>query len=729
MGKTLYNSTLRLAVFGMLILSSFFLFNACSKDALIDDENPSGLISYNWGEKDRSFFNFSNVSSLFKEKVGLSYRNSSDTLPQLLVDAYNQLALENETHNFAERLSARVGVPFWSYSYVNVDESIEGGLIITPVGFVEGNKTTALLIASKSNQYPDNKFDFKLVLRKDIEKTIRDQNFTERPNLILEIGHLIYDDINIYNTFDNNFMDFLSANKTTLKNIYNANKLSYRDCVIYKFKNCFGIVVPYGENTEGSNNEGDTSGNGDWGGFGWGQGNNGGWTIPDKSGGEGVITPYIENFWKTFFDLYIRNLWQPNMVIERKDVQNNGNKTKVNSQMYKINLRTGDEDCWIFYIKKCSDDNGLFEEVLLDEKEQCEMALENFSYQYDLTLSQAETDYLQQNIPSYFCYDKEEYEAAAMSLYLQHKLNLTNAEKIWLDTHLDEKNFLFDYVRFDSGGSYTSHIANSFIDVKMNGAFYGPFPEGQEQQYIDIYNFPDPAMYAEFIVWTVILKSQWQAAHPGQVCGDWCNFTIYTEAYFKTMIGAVHTALDLCGLTGFQPCDLVNGVIFTFQGDGLNASLSYLGAIPLIGEVAIGTKLINAYKVGNNTFELVLKIGANGYEFGERTKLARLLQPAANEQCHHLITWASNNHEIIQLAAQKGWHPSNIMNGINLNKTIHNNYNAAHQVYNLKLTNYLNSLKGIITDPNEAKAILQSLQTSIRHQLENGKLLDQITFP
>ncbi len=38
-GKSLYNSTLQLLTFGLLILSSFFLFNACNKDALNYDES------------------------------------------------------------------------------------------------------------------------------------------------------------------------------------------------------------------------------------------------------------------------------------------------------------------------------------------------------------------------------------------------------------------------------------------------------------------------------------------------------------------------------------------------------------------------------------------------------------------------------------------------------------------------------------------------------------------
>lgn len=64
-----------------------------------------------------------------------------------------------------------------------------------------------------------------------------------------------------------------------------------------------------------------------------------------------------------------------------------------------------------------------------------------------------------------------------------------------------------------------------------------------------------------------------------------------------------------------------------------------------------------------------------------------------------------------------------------MDKSIHNGYDAAHKIYSTNLKNYLNQLAETVTDPNAAKAELEALQASIRQQLENGKLLNQITFP
>ncbi|MBK7096549.1 MAG: hypothetical protein IPH57_16370 [Saprospiraceae bacterium] len=71
----------------------------------------------------------------------------------------------------------------------------------------------------------------------------------------------------------------------------------------------------------------------------------------------------------------------------------------------------------------------------------------------------------------------------------------------------------------------------------------------------------------------------------------------------------------------------------------------------------------------------------------------------------------------------------NIGNGINLNKIIHNGWDAAHKVYNENLTKCLDKYKDTFSEADDAKLFLENLQEVIRTQLLNGKKLNEIIFP
>jgi len=227
-----------------------------------------------------------------------------------------------------------------------------------------------------------------------------------------------------------------------------------------------------------------------------------------------------------------------------------------------------------------------------------------------------------------------------------------------------------------------------------------------------------------------VLKQKWMDENSGQSPNLYYKTTLFLRAKWNIMIGVTHTALDICGLVPFlgEPCDLVNGVLYTIEGDGMNAALSYASVIPIIGNVAAGTKFYRAYDLGNKTFNLTLEVGQSLYKFGDRNKLKNLIKPGANEQAHHMITWARNDHDIIQLAAQKGWHPSHPKNGINLDLSIHNGWDAAHSQYSGAMLTHLDNQIGQITTPQAAKDFLENLQTSIRTQFENGSKLNEIIF-
>jgi hypothetical protein len=264
------------------------------------------------------------------------------------------------------------------------------------------------------------------------------------------------------------------------------------------------------------------------------------------------------------------------------------------------------------------------------------------------------------------------------------------------------------------------------IKLEENNWLEGPYPESQRDDIIAQYEFLDPiGDYQLFLMYAAQLVRE----HPNfPNLGKWDLFLVAMKAQWAVTSGQVHVLLDICGFV-LDPCDPINGVLYLVEGDGTNAAFSFAASIPVIGIASTGTKYVKAFKSGGKIFNLEFKIGTNLYEFGSRDKLRQILKPATGEQAHHIITWASNSHKIVQLAAQASWHPSHIKNGINLNKSIHNGWDAAHVIYSDRLKNFLNSKIGTYTTPSSAKTFLENLQTSIRNQFNSGKKLDQITFP
>ncbi|MCX8525019.1 AHH domain-containing protein [Chryseobacterium formosus] len=175
---------------------------------------------------------------------------------------------------------------------------------------------------------------------------------------------------------------------------------------------------------------------------------------------------------------------------------------------------------------------------------------------------------------------------------------------------------------------------------------------------------------------------------------------------------------------------MTNGVIYTIQGDGLNAGLSYASAIPVAGWFAAGTKygvkVVNASDIASKQ---VLKwiIGNDGFvKFGYSSQLRKVLKLTdATKQAHHIIPWAYNiqTHPIVQKAAKSmnAFHLNEALNGIAVaswrNQPNHNLYNnrifnkleqfkqaypnaTPDQCYN-KLIEIINQAKqAIINNPN-----------------------------
>lgn len=188
----------------------------------------------------------------------------------------------------------------------------------------------------------------------------------------------------------------------------------------------------------------------------------------------------------------------------------------------------------------------------------------------------------------------------------------------------------------------------------------------------------------------------------------------------------IHIALDGFGLIPVigEPADLLNGVLYAIDGDGLNATLSIASALPIVGwgstATKYGIKIVEASNIASKV-KLVWKITSAGVDFGSPSKLRKVLNITSSTlQAHHIIPWASRNHRVVQNAALSGhaFHMNEFINGIAVaswrNQPNHNAYNTLirskldalpsnltpDQAFN-HLTNILNQAKqAIINNPN-----------------------------
>ena len=238
--------------------------------------------------------------------------------------------------------------------------------------------------------------------------------------------------------------------------------------------------------------------------------------------------------------------------------------------------------------------------------------------------------------------------------------------------------------------------------------------------------FSDAIAVVQEIAILKIQNPDWSLAR----AAFWANWNVY--------VGKAHTVLDLVGLVPAlgEGADFINGVLYTLEGDGVNALISFASTVPFVpataGRVVKEAGLI--IKSASSGRKITLKfIKKNGViTFGSRSQLNTVLNTPSGSQAHHIAPWSLNGHTLIQKAAETGkYHPNHSFNGINLSKTVHSGYDAAHRTYNKKIEKALDEIlinKGGNVKPEEALEELQDLINIARSQLEQGKLLDQIDF-
>jgi hypothetical protein len=186
-------------------------------------------------------------------------------------------------------------------------------------------------------------------------------------------------------------------------------------------------------------------------------------------------------------------------------------------------------------------------------------------------------------------------------------------------------------------------------------------------------------------------------------------------------------SLDLAGLVPLigEVADLANGVIYTIEGDGVNASLSFAATIPVGGMWVTfskyASKLVIAVDGTRRTLKWIKR--ADGIiEFGDRRLMRKILGLASGDPriAHHIIPWGEGSHRAIQKAASNSsnnvFHLNKLLNGIPLNPAIHTGNHAA---YSIRVRTRLDAIPTSLS-PDETTIEIERIINDIRTAIINN---------
>lgn len=295
---------------------------------------------------------------------------------------------------------------------------------------------------------------------------------------------------------------------------------------------------------------------------------------------------------------------------------------------------------------------------------------------------------------------------------------------------------LIDMAKDEEDEELISDLINLSIVTKQNGYFDNPY-DSNYYNLINPYTEVDTQTYSP--LWYVYFRTECAIARyklsqePG-----WSDLYSWQQdalVYWEASKEMLHLGLDLIGLAPVvgEIADLANGIIYTIEGDGVNASLSYASAIPIAGWFSAGVKFAKRA----DGLVLIVKAGSNLIDFGKRSNLRKILNITnSSVQAHHIMPWAFRESDLVQKAAKSSdaFHMNQFSNGFPLPTT---NHLTGHNLYNDKIQSILTDNLPDINDmtPNEAYTFLTGLNNHIKGLLQTnptmnlGQISDLISYP
>jgi len=297
-------------------------------------------------------------------------------------------------------------------------------------------------------------------------------------------------------------------------------------------------------------------------------------------------------------------------------------------------------------------------------------------------------------------------------------LNLNAEQENWLVAHPAEASTLYYSLLEADYSDPSKQAALITIDVSRLSIINQPITSSAHLAIFQSHLSPELVYPYTFSLYFSIECATLKIIHP-----DWSEVRIYFTALWNTFSVIVHTGLDAAGLIPIigEVADLTNGIIYTLEGDGVNATLSFASTIPFAGwystSAKYANKLVTAIDGSKRTLKWIKQ--TNGLiNFGDRGLLRKVLGLAKGDPraAHHLIPWEHGEDLLIQKAAQKDFNLNEALNGIPLTSIQHN---GSHNIYNQKVKNKLvalwNSNGGSGMSTQTATTLVRQLANDIRN--------------
>jgi len=324
-------------------------------------------------------------------------------------------------------------------------------------------------------------------------------------------------------------------------------------------------------------------------------------------------------------------------------------------------------------------------------------------------------------------------------LALETKISLTQAQRSWLSANPYVAVEILEGL-VDQNEITAEIISASLITIEMSMA--NKLDETLDYQHESIItsnmpSYPGPFPILQYNIALKTTIAMLKAEHP-----EWNKVRLYWESTKEI----VHTGLDIIGLfpVAGEVADLLNGVIYSIEGEGTLAALSYASAAPFLGWWTAGSKfswrVINTS--GGKSLLKFTRLSNQKVWFGTRGQLRKVvgLKVGDAKQAHHIIPWEFTEHNVVQLAAKKNgkdpFHMNELLNGIALEKSVHiegmvhTSYNSAVQAkLNSIISDYASSGKTLT--PELARTEIEALIVKIRNWIQQnpGVNLNNIVIP
>lgn len=302
--------------------------------------------------------------------------------------------------------------------------------------------------------------------------------------------------------------------------------------------------------------------------------------------------------------------------------------------------------------------------------------------------------------------------------FITSVLGLSGIQQSWLLSNSIIGNTIYDLL-LEYGLSMETKAASLVtIEAARNALIQGPYNSShfsKIQQLIPkgaLYSLStiNPIYWVHFAAECAMIRAE----HP-----EWSSLRVYWEATSEI----IHTGLDVIGMIPVvgEIADLTNGILYTIQGDGLNASLSFAATLPVVGWFATtakyAKKTIYALDGTKRTLKW-LKKASNIIDFGDRDLLRKVLGLAKSDgrAAHHIIPWELGEHKLIQKLAKSknAFHLNERYNGMALTAIQHT---GSHSNYTTQITRKLDEIfnKNMSDDDafREVKTFIDKIVNSI----------------